>query len=57
MPTLFIKDGRIYIAIDEEMLDLVEEGWEPVARFNALPIALRAAKWYADRFEYIIEWG
>jgi hypothetical protein len=35
----------------------VEEGWVPVARFKSVNLALRAARWYADRFEYVVEWG
>lgn len=57
MPTLFVKSGRIFIALKEEDLDLVEEGWEPVARFRNVLHAFRAAEWLADRFEYVIEWG
>ncbi|WP_187146744.1 hypothetical protein [Pyrobaculum neutrophilum] len=56
MPTVFVKPGRVYIAVSEEDLDLVEEGWEPVARFKNAAIAFRAARWYADRFEYVLEW-
>lgn len=57
MPTLFLKPGRVYIALREEDLDLAEEGWEPVARFKNFSLALRVAQWYVDRFEYILEWG
>jgi len=57
MPTLFVKSGRVFIAVKEEDLDLVDEGWVPVARFRKVELALRAAMWYADRFEYVVEWG
>jgi hypothetical protein len=57
MPTLFIRPGRVFVAMREEELDLVEEGWEPVAKFRSASLALRAARWYADRFEYVLEWG
>jgi len=57
MPTLFIKPGRVFVAVKEEDLDLVEEGWVPVAKFKSVNLALRAARWYADRFEYVVEWG
>jgi hypothetical protein len=51
MPTLFVKSGRVFV-VKEEDLDLVEEGWVPVARFKKLALALSA-----DRFEYVVEWG
>ncbi|RFA96934.1 hypothetical protein CGL52_10220 [Pyrobaculum aerophilum] len=57
VPTLFIKAGRVFVARKEVDLELVEEGWEPVARFKSEVLAMRAARWYAERFEYIIEWG
>ncbi|MEZ0320287.1 MAG: hypothetical protein ABWK05_09915 [Pyrobaculum sp.] len=57
MPTLLLKDGRIYVDFREEDLDLVDEGWEPVARFKSHVHALRAAVFLADRFEYVVEWG
>jgi hypothetical protein len=57
MPTLFIKPSRVFVAVKEEDLDLVEEGWVPVARFKSVNLALKAARWYADRFEYVVEWG
>jgi len=57
MPTLFIKAGRVFVAVREEELDLVEEGWVPVARFKSVHLAFKAARWYADRFEYLLEWG
>jgi len=57
MPTVFVKDGRIYIAVREEELDLAEEGWEPVARVKSLVHALRLASFLADKFDYVVEWG
>jgi hypothetical protein len=57
MPTLFIKSGRVFVAVKEEDLDLVDKGWVPVARFRKVELALRAAMWYADRFEYVVEWS
>jgi len=57
MPTVFVKDGRIYVAVREEELDLAEEGWEPVARVKSLAHALRLASFLADKFDYVIEWG
>ncbi|MEM1568325.1 MAG: hypothetical protein QXI84_07595 [Thermofilaceae archaeon] len=57
MPTLLLKGGRIYVAFREEDLDLVEEGWEPLAKFKSPVHALRVAVFLADRFEYVVEWG
>ena len=57
MPTVFVKDVRIYIAVREEELDLAEEGWEPVARVKSLAHALRLASFLADKFDYVLEWG